>query len=186
MTTYKYATVWNGKLYRFDNTDKAILVQIVYDFFRANNIIPAPTKEEISKAIDRQTSIKTSDKVTFSQAVSGAKALIKSTIGGEDSTEIQRRSEICKDCPLRDGISVCGSCGTAGKIARFVNTFKAKLGIRTTIDKKISLSYCGFCKCSLALIVVTKLKDFHEETPARNSSRPDVCWLKKTSHNYLP
>lgn len=181
---YKYAEAYKGKLYKFQNEDKNALLAEVHSFFKKNNI--NFSNDLLLKAIDRQSKIKINPgKVTFQSAISGAMAVIRYTTGSSVSTaEMIRRSDICARCPMLSQISTCMACGGAGKIARFINGIRAAKKVESSIPSEVKASYCGVCSCSLALMVVTKIKDFHTESEAENRRRPDVCWLKTTSTNF--
>ena len=181
---YKYSIAINGKFYKFSNHDKLVLLSQVSEFLRDNNIIFS--EADLLKAIERQSKIsEQKKKLSFKQAVYGANALIR--YAGGDSVsykEIERRSSICSNCPLISEVEKCGPCGTAGKIARFIGEMKTKLKLSYPIPEEIKYSYCGVCDCSLALMTVTKIENFHKESNLINERRPDCCWLKTTSKNY--
>lgn len=184
MSNFKYSIAWGGKLYKFSHENKAVLTSEVVNFFNRNNI--NFNSDDLSKAIDRQSSmIVRPKKIGLADAVTGAKALLRYTQGSAvSSSEITRRSEICKDCPLINRIGGCASCGAAGKIANFVSNIRSSLKLQDPIPDSVKSSYCGVCQCSLALMVPSKMDAFNESIE-KNSKRPDNCWLKTTSNNYI-
>lgn len=183
MNKYRYAFGWNGKLHKFSNNNREVLFSEVIQFLNKNNI--NYSKDDISKAIDRQSKMVTdTHKASFSEVVTGAAAILKYT--GNQSVsdaEISRRASICKSCPSITQIKQCSACGTAGKIANFVSNLRVKLKLQSPIPNEVKYSYCNVCKCSLALMVVSQ-KDAFNEAESQNLSRPDICWMKKTSTNY--
>lgn len=176
---YRYVLGYKGELHKFSDADKDRLLNTVVTFLQKNNI--SYSAESVSKSIDRQSKIATAKKkVSFADAVNGAKALLRYSTGHSVSNaEIARRSRICLNCPLRDTVSYCGSCGGAGKIARFVGNLRKLMRIGTDLDSDIKVSYCGVCQCSLALMVPSQLQSFKPD-----SGRPDDCWLNPKSTNY--
>ena len=174
--------VRNGKLEKFSHENADTLFVIVSDYLTKHNI--NFSSNDLKASIQRQSRVKPkSGKVTFSDAVNGARALLRYASGETvPHEEIYRRSRICLQCPLRSTISMCGACGTAGKIANFITKFKQGLGVKSSIDSDIQHSYCGVCSCSLGLMVVSSMKSFHLE----KSGRPDACWLNPKSPNYIP
>ncbi len=184
MDRYKFSIGHNGKLHKFSHNSKDVLLSEVMRFHNENNI--NFNFIELSKSIDRQSKLVVAPKkITLQDAIKGAQAVIKygtgSSVGNE---ELFRRSMICKACPLMKEIGGCRSCGAAGAIARFVNKIKSTYGLQMQIPPEVRENYCGFCGCSLALMVVTKLQDFKPEPDQINQTRPDSCWLKRTSTNF--
>lgn len=185
MNNYRYSFGWNGQLYKFSDADLDTLVVIVSEFLKKNNI--NYSNESLRASIIRQSSIANKKKrIGLAEAVSGAKALIRYTSGSTVSTaEIERRSNICKDCSLINKIGGCAPCGAAGKIANFVNTVRVSLKLEQPIPTSVKSSYCGVCDCSLALMVPSKMELF-VEPESKNLQRPDHCWVKRNSNNYIP
>jgi hypothetical protein len=181
---YIYAVVLNGKLQKFDSSDKAVMLSRIEAFYRENNF--SFDRQSISNSIDRQSKLLSKPKkLTLGQAATGAMALIKSIAGSSVSNEeLMRRSAICEGCPLISLIGGCSSCGAAGKISNWANSIRSSKGLQVAIPSTVSQSYCGVCSCALALMVVTKRADFHDESDKENSRRPDVCWLNRSSTNY--
>ncbi len=180
---YKYSIGHKGKLHEFSDANKDALLGQVVVFHRENNI--NFTINQLSKAIDRQSKIQTQKKkISLTDAIHGAKALLKYTSGKSVSNqEIERRSAICAKCTLMDRIGGCRSCGAAGAVAKFINTIRVSMKVQMQIPSEVRENYCGHCQCALALMVVTDLKDFREEDKAENAKRPDYCWLKTTNFN---
>jgi len=181
---YKYTFAWKAQVHSFKNDDKNALLAEVKAFMLKNNI--TFNENDLSIGIDRQSRVTAQKKkIGLKEAMSGANAVIKYLGGNSVSNdEIVRRSYICESCPLKNQIGGCGPCGAAGKIASFVNIVRQKMGISIAIPNSTKSSYCGFCDCALALLLVTKRENFHKELPEVNSKRPDNCWLKTTSKNF--
>ncbi len=184
MDKYRFSTGYEGKLHRFSHDSKDVLLSQVLQFHQKNNINYSMI--ELSKSIDRQSKIQVAQKkLTLADAIKGAQAVINYGVGKSvTNQELFRRSMICKDCPLMKQIGGCRSCGAAGMIAKFINKVRASYGLQSAIPPEVRENYCSFCGCSLALMTVTKIEDFKEEPESINSTRPDICWLKKTSTNY--
>jgi hypothetical protein len=184
MDTFKYAIGYQGSLHRFDGQTREIVFHKVVDFMKKNNI--NYSSSDLLRAIDRQSGIQTqSKKIGFNEAMLGAMALIKFTAGKSTSpAEINRRSAICSACPLSNQVGGCFSCGVGGKIAKAVAAIRAKKGSGIPIPSEVKSKFCGFCKCALPMLVVTRMEDFHPETNQLNQTRPDNCWQKKTSTNF--
>lgn len=181
---FKYSIYANGKMMRFTNPDRSVLLNTIQLSYKENNIIF--DRAEVDKAITRQSGllVKKSNP-GLQMVVSGATAVIKNLAGSTVSNhEIVRRSAICEECPLRGKVGGCSSCGAAGKIARWANSLRAKMKLQIEIPDGVKSYFCGICQCSLALMVTTKYENFHTETEEKNMSRPDACWLKKTSPNF--
>lgn len=187
MNKFRYVSVISGEVKRFEHENREILVEAVTSFYRKNNIIF--NLEDINRRIDRQsktyiTQAKTK-KISFSEALNGAKALLKYSAGNSVSgKEILRRSSICEKCPLLSNVSNCMGCGAASVITKAVNGIRSVKGAEIPIPKAVNTKYCGVCQCSIPLMVVTRYEDFRTETTEKNSRRPDNCWLKTTSPNF--
>lgn len=181
---FTYAIVVSRQLHRFNNNDKDALFQEVSEFLRKINI--NFTNESLMKQIERQSLSRPKNaKIGLSEAVTGALATVRSIAGiSVSDAEIIRRSEICNACPLVDRIGGCGSCGLAGKISSWANKIRSTKGSQIAIPSEVKSSYCGFCSCALAVMVLTKYQDFHYESPEKNATRPDGCWLKTTSTKF--
>ncbi len=122
---------------------------------------------------------------SLQEVVNGALALVKVTSGDTvDQGEINRRATICTNCKEQSRASGCSSCGFAGKVARFVNKFKKSISHGFTVPNGLDASYCNICDCSLVVMLPSKMSSFRE-TDEMNKSRPDNCWIKKTSSNYV-
>lgn len=175
---------YKGTLERFSGQSLEVVFEKVIEFLKKNNI--NYSNEDIKKAIKRQSGISTPiKKLGFAEAFNGAMAALKFTTGKSTSSkEIIRRSDICASCPLIDIVGGCFSCGMGGKIAKAINEVRAKKGSTIKIPSEVNTKFCGFCSCSIPLMVVTNLEDFYSESTEVNNKRPDVCWLKKTSTNF--
>ena len=184
MNKFKYSVGHKGVLHKFEGRNKHEVFEKAKDFLKKSNINFSP--EDLMKAIERQSGYFVPDKkIGFNEAMTGAMAALKFTTGKSTSAkEIQRRSAICAACPLATSVGGCFSCGVGGKIAKIVTAIRSKKGSDIAIPSEIKNQYCGFCKCALPLMVVTKLEDFYPEAPELNARRPDYCWLKTTSINF--
>lgn len=181
---FKYSEYQAGTWHKFEHKDKNTLLLTIQAHYQKNNLIF--NHKDIFAAIDRQSPLKTAvQKPNLQAVVRGAAALLKTLSGVSVSNEeITRRSNICVACPLVDAIGGCSSCGAAGKITQWANGIRAKRQLQIEIPDSIKRQYCGFCQCALALMVLTPHKEFQPENDSKNQTRPDNCWLKRTSNNF--
>lgn len=181
---YKWATVINGKVHKASDVDKEVVISKASEILRKNNI--KFDREKLVAQIDRQSKAGAQEKpyIDLQGAYRGALAILNYTAGNAVSeAESLRRASICASCPLSSNIQGCSACGLAGKITKFVNGIKKMTG-NFAIPNYSSNKFCGFCGCSIPLMIVTKLSNFKQEPNSQNIHRPDVCWLKKTSINF--
>jgi hypothetical protein len=123
--------------------------------------------------------------VSISDASRAAKALMKIIPGDYvEESEYKRRLKICATCPLKQANSDCMGCGGSGKAARALLNVRAKLGLGYKMDGIVGRQFCGFCGCSLSLLLVTKVANYKIEDKNLNTQRPGHCWLRKDSINY--
>ncbi len=182
---FKYSVVIKGEVHRFESQmDKHHVYQQASEFFRKSNINFSP--DSLMKDIERQSKITVRTKtLSFGDALNGALAALKFTAGKSTSpAEIRRRSTICSNCPLKDTVSGCFSCGMGSRIAKSVSSMRAKKGSAIAIPEEVKTLFCGFCGCAIPLMVVTQHEDFNTESFEINNKRPDNCWLKTTSPNF--
>ena len=184
MNNYRYTFAYKGKVYRFESQSKDIVLSQLIEFHQKNNIIF--DREKLSMSIDRQSKMaKPKKKVGIADAVVGAKALLRFTSGEAVSgSEMERRASICSQCPHISLISGCRSCGAAGAIAKLLNAVRAAHKLQYPIPVSVKEKYCSVCDCSLALMVPSKISAF-AENDEKNGKRPDNCWIKRTSQNYI-
>lgn len=125
-------------------------------------------------------------KLTFVEAVKGAKAVLRSTRSSScaSNQEVLRRASICAACPLRVKISDCMVCGGGAKVTTFANTLQASFGNKVKIPDSVVKNYCDICGCSLATMVVTKYADLTPEPAEKTLKRPAFCWLNPSSNNF--
>lgn len=122
---------------------------------------------------------------SIADAQKAAMALIKMSKGDHVSKEEYiRRVNICNICPMKTAHSECWGCGGSGRAAKAVQAMRAKLGLGFPVDERIARNYCGFCGCSLPLLLVTKVENYKVETSKDNKSRPITCWLRRDSFNF--
>jgi len=181
---YKWATVISGKVYKVSHVDKEVVINKASEVLRKHNI-KFEAKELVAQ-IDRQSKYGQQEKpvIDLQGAYRGALAILNYTAGNAVSEkESLRRAEICAACPLSSNVQGCSACGLAGKITKFVNGIKKMTG-NFAIPNYSSNKFCGFCGCSIPLMIVTKLSNFKNEPNSQNIHRPDMCWLKKTSINF--
>lgn len=184
---FQYKFNHNGKLEQFFNEDRMALLHQVETFYKVNDL--PYVKDHLLKSIDRQSKYKIQKtaprKKGLIEIIQGAKAIIKFAAGDCAShSEIQRRSKICENCPMRQATAGCSACGAADKVRKFISEIQKTKKTVLDIPKPVQSKFCEICGCSIALMVVTKYQDFKPESNDLNSRRPDFCWLKKTSPNF--
>jgi hypothetical protein len=173
--------VYRSYTYKGEN-NKILVTKILVDFRSAK-------KEEVEAFVERNA--KDIVSIGFSGLVAGAEALVNVVAGNTvTQSEINRRSAICFGCKI-DGqkgvISAndCMPCGGAAKIARWTGKLKKSLGGGYVIPNNLESKGCAVCKCSLAVMIPSKMSAFEYEKD-KQEERPEHCWVKKTSNNYIP
>lgn len=126
-------------------------------------------------------------RISFKSAVSGAKALLRNFVGDiVDKEEIKRRSSICSACKENIETTDCVACGFGGKLNSYINSLKQSFGgNEIKLSQSVKGRYCGVCNCALALMLPSKMDAF-TESDDKQKSRPNHCWVKQTSSNYVP
>jgi hypothetical protein len=120
------------------------------------------------------------DRLTFPKMINAARAAFYIGTGMiADKKTVNSRAAICLRCKLfKVGSSGCKSCGASRNLARvasFVSSFFGK-GINT--PQQVRDSHCGFCNCSLDMLLHMHDIKLKGESPEQNAKRPDRCWLK--------
>lgn len=184
---YQFRYVFKDKVFSINHPDQDVLFSNAKQELIDKGIFT--TDKDLKEAIDRQSKkVQPRPKLkrkTLSEMVTGAKAVVRYTIGNAASpAEVNRRAKICDQCPLKDSISDCMSCGGAGKVANFINKLRRYKKSEGSIPDHLRKKFCGMCGCSIAMLIVTKYEDFYQEDAQKNASRPDYCWLKKSSINF--
>lgn len=134
---------------------------------QANTFIRNPEKKELG----------------LSDYVSGALAVVSIVKGSSVSQEeINRRAIICSSCPKLDDIKGCMPCGLAKRIADSVNKIKSLFGAAFNMPNGLNSKGCGVCKCALSVMLPSKMSQFTEQD---QSTRPNHCWVKRTSNNFI-
>ena len=133
---------------------------------------------------------KEKNELTFKKMVAGASAIINVTKGSiVTQAEINRRASICQNCKSNGGPGVvstgeCRPCGFAARLATWINSVKKNFGKSFTIPNNFEDKGCGSCLCALAVMLPSKMSAFDYEKDSVNA-RPDHCWVKKTSNNFI-
>ena len=113
--------------------------------------------------------------------VDGMKAFGRWAVGGVtfvEQEEADRRAAICVSCPLNVNITGCAAC------------HKMATAITGDVAKKHSayddyLRACAICHCALKAMVWFPIDTLQSnETPERQTLRPDFCWVKQGGENY--
>ena len=136
-----------------------------------------------------QQKIKTR-KITFRDAVNAARALVQFTAGSVvEQDEMTRRAKICSNCDLVNKNVGCATCHAGAVLSQVVNIVRtaAKRGVHypTVAGAEAKDSNCGYCGCSSLMILPAKISVFNE-SEEKNAGRPDICWVKRDSPNYIP
>lgn len=140
--------------------------------------------EKSSKPLRQEFNPVEKKSTSFSDAVTGAKALLRIVAGDKvPQEEINRRAAICTSCPMVSGVSNCRACGFGGQLTKFVNATKASFGKDFKIPNGLSDKYCSVCTCSLLMMLPSNMEAF-QESAEKQGERPNHCWVKKTSPNY--
>jgi hypothetical protein len=146
------------------------------------NFNPASLKRSIAR---QNESTAESRKLTLSEVWKGAVASVKNMAGkSASSQEVIRRSTICSNCEDKTSVSDCMGCGAAGRLATLVSNIRKTKEGAASVSSELRKQYCKHCKCSLALMLVTKYADLEQESSEIQNQRPDHCWLKNTSLNF--
>lgn len=180
---YLYIIMFNKNRLVYHGDSDEEIADNVYQMYRLNG--GNKTYEEVLKDVKTQKrpnvrfsppteykEKKSLAKMTLSEVWKGGLALIKFIRGQHvPQSEVIRRSEICLNCPLIESTSNCLACGGSRTIVNQV----ASLGAAVQIPDEIKSRYCGFCKCSLSLMVVSKPEQFKREHNRKD--RPAKCWV---------
>lgn len=125
--------------------------------------------------------------MNFAEVVTGAKAILDVTKGEVvEQSEITRRASICTSCPLSSTTTDCIACGFGSRLSKFISDLKTKVfESNYKVPNGMDRNYCKVCGCSLAMMIPSKMSAF-KESDQKQAERPDHCWVKKTSINYIP
>lgn len=125
-------------------------------------------------------------KLTFKEALAGSVALLK-VVGGDtvSKEEIKRRSALCASCPLKTEVSNCWGCGFGKTLTRFISGLRNMFTGEVSLSRDVSSSYCGVCGCALATMLPSKMSSFNQESQEKQKERPNYCWVKQNSPNYV-
>lgn len=164
-------------------TDKELLARVEHELSSRGL---AYDRTSLIRGIEQQNKKQEKPRrIRISDMIKGATAAIRYMTGKAVSNEeILRRSSICASCPRKNQVSDCMGCGGTGRLAGMVNDIRRDKGKEVEIPATVKPYFCDVCGCSLALMIVTKHSDLEPENPEVNESRPDFCWLKKTSKNF--
>ena len=133
-------------------------------------------------------------KLSLGDIFHGAKAYVDLGRGKTVSQqELNRRADICFNCPLISETTDCFGCGAGARLARKVASLKNEVGhtfnipsgsTQTKSNIELSKLYCGVCGCSALALSLSKMKHIRTESNELNEQRPDNCWIKRSSINY--
>lgn len=140
-------------------------------------------KKDVSAPV-KYKSQKTKKKLTLNDYFTGGAALVGVVSGNTvNQDEIDRRSAICLGCKELEEMRGCSACGFAGKLSSLVNSVKHSFGGGYSLPNNLDRHSCGICKCSLAVILPSKIQAFKEKQ--FDKTRPDICWIRKDSKNFI-
>ena len=178
--------------------DKLILSVIKHRAKNNSGISEADTAAEVAAAnadavdfssysVATPAKLTNKPRLTLHGASKACNALLNVASGNvETNYEITRRAAICRNCPHLTSVSDCMSCGGAGKVSNLIRSVRSIFKKNINIPHEAAKRYCGLCGCSLALLLPTTMPNQKDETEEVNEKRPDHCWLKKSSVNYIP
>lgn len=134
---------------------------------------------------DYKAPAKEKKKLSFKDGVTGAYALFKVATGSVvDQNELNRRANICIKCPMLVGSTNCRACGFAKGLANYIKKLKKEFGKGFVIPHGLEDKHCNVCQCALSVMLPSKLDVFKHDKD-KQSERPNNCWLKKDSPNYI-
>lgn len=180
-------TVFYKKEQFIGQTDEDLVRSIVVKFGTNRSIA-----QEYVKNFSRDRSATTSGEtkshekrnLSLQEVVNGAFAVLNVSAGNTvNQEEIDRRASICIGCNNLTTVSGCSSCGFGKKIVDFVNKFKKSIKTSFNVPNSLENKFCKTCSCSMVVMLPSKMSAFNEK-PEMNKSRPDNCWIKKTSNNF--
>lgn len=183
---FKYKVSYNGTVYQGNSID-AIAGYITKDFpevsfseaVRYVNTVIIPVTRGASKEVtlkERQGN----SKVTLSDIMSGAKSALKQIVGDTvKQDEINRRANICLNCPMKSEVSLCIPCGQGSKLLSFVRSIKKWWSKSHKIPHDLDHNYCSVCNCSLGMMLPAPIEHFTDKERT-NRDRPKFCWVKQS------
>lgn len=123
-------------------------------------------------------------RVNLASAYAASKALFNLGRGETVSQkEADRRQSICLNCPHLSDVSDCMACGGMGRAASMLTAVRSNTGLK--YQNHISKKFCDVCKCSMALMLATKIEGFDHESDEVNAARPEHCWIKRGGPNRI-
>lgn len=145
---------------KFDTNAKIALEQKI-----ANQIKISPLKSRRKKI------------PKLSEAFHASLALFK-VAGGKtvDQKELDKRSAICLNCPVRAQTSFCAGCGGLGKATLMLNEAR-RLTKQLVFNAKLKTEFCGVCSCSLPLLLATDKESLPKDDALQEKTRPKTCWI---------
>lgn len=188
-----------GQVVTFSADNPDALIRAVQRFRRNSNI--QITDDDTAKEISAKNGYEYKDgiysknlpisfkgpRLTLAGVKAACGAMIQTLKGNTvGDGEIQRRWEICQNCPVKTTVSDCMTCGGAGRAADWINKLQGAAGKRFRLDQESGKTFCGLCGCSHALMIPTKMEHQKGESEKQNQLRPDQCWLLVGGINYKP
>ena len=187
----RYSFAYKGEKYLGDSHE-AIAFRLIKDYKEIpfeealilvkNNLRPNKDQPSVNNFITGKSFSRSKSK-GLSDYISGATALVKVSSGEIVlQEEINRRGIICTKCPRLETIPGCMGCGLAGRISNAVNKIKKLFGKNFILPNNLETKGCGVCGCALSVMLPAKTEQFNDND---QTERPDNCWVKKTSVNYV-
>lgn len=151
------------------------------------------TREEVEK---RNMKPKPKKRLSLAEIFHGAKAFVDIKKGNVvRQNEINRRAEICFKCQELSETTDCFGCGAGRRLVKHVQTLKQDTNAAFLIPEgnfkkrsglePISKFFCNICGCSAIALCVSMMRNIRDESDALNERRPDHCWMKRTSKNFI-
>lgn len=148
------------------------ILQLVRSNSRDNKITPSVYSAPPSRK-----------KKSLKDYLTGASALISVSFGGNvEQEEINRRAIQCSNCPKREEIPGCMSCGFAGVLSNSLNKIKKAFGCGFVIPNGLDKNGCGVCDCALSVMLPAKMSSFKKDD---SNERPIKCWANRNSDNFI-
>lgn len=151
------------------------------------------TREEVT--LMETAKQKSKKRLSLSDIFHGAKAFIDIGKGNTvKQSEINRRAEICFACQELGETTDCFGCGAGRRLVKHVQSLKNDTDSAFLIpegqyknrrSEPISKFFCNICGCSAIALIVSFMKNIRDESDEINNRRPDNCWMKRNSRNFI-
>lgn len=180
---YKYRVSYKNQQF-LGNTPESLEKALVKAFkiseAEANKIVSRLIRESIPVVKDQMFKSSVGKKaLSFREAVNGAKAVLKASLGiGVEQSVINQRAIKCSACPKISTVTNCKSCGWGSKFQKWMKSMISIFRSNFTVPNGLDDKYCSVCDCSIAAMLPAQLSDFKNESDAKKEERKEVnCWI---------